>query len=110
MVSIWGLVNLAGSLLPGMDNNRPPLPTFGPAETAPAGASTNTINAGGGANATSGSKNLGDSCSATNGCGDGLSCVSGSCRPYGETIAPVACPSGNCIPGTNIPANLEGLY
>lgn len=33
MLSIWGLVNLAGSLLPGMNNNRPDLPTFGPAQT-----------------------------------------------------------------------------
>lgn len=48
MVSIWGLVNLAGNLLPGMDNRRPPLPTFGPAQTSQTGANTNT-NATGGA-------------------------------------------------------------
>ncbi len=47
MVSIWGLVNLAGSLLPGMNNNRPTLPTFGPAQTSQTGANTNTGGTGG---------------------------------------------------------------
>ncbi|MBP7741360.1 MAG: hypothetical protein KA104_01545 [Candidatus Pacebacteria bacterium] len=48
MVSIWGLVNLAGNLLPGMNNNRPDLPTFGPAKTSPSSGGIQTSTGAGG--------------------------------------------------------------
>jgi len=72
MVSIWGLVNLAGSLLPGMNNNRPTLPTFGPAQTG----QTGNTNSSGSAAAKS---PFGGQCSKSSDCEAGFSCTNGSC-------------------------------
>lgn len=93
MISIWGLVNLVGSSLPNMVNRRPDLPTFGPAESTT------------GANSAGTHSNKGAQITPT-----APNAPKNTVNPTPASAQPVPCPSGNCIPGTNIPSNLEGLY
>ncbi len=82
MVSIWGLVNLVGSFLPNMVNTRPTLPTFGPAQTSSSGTAPASAKA--------------------DASGSAISPLAPKETAPAEGAVP--CPSGNCLPGTSVPA------
>ncbi len=92
MFSVWGLVNLLVGTFHFNSSTRPGLPTF----NAPGSGSTNT---GGGTpnpfQTTSTSKNVGDTCSSTPECGSGMECISGTCHPFGDIVAPPASGGGS---------------
>lgn len=114
MVSIWGIVNLVGSSLPGMVNTRPGLPTFGETSQTQSPQTANLNNKAtnsSGKSSNNGAVQLGQSigasCSASVGCTDGMTCTGGKCQSPSSATSPTDL---KFIPGTNIPQNLEGLY
>ncbi len=82
MLSIWGLVNLVGSFLPMMNNTRPGLPTFGPAQTSSSDTAPTSARAG---------------------VTGGAAISPLAPKPEVQPVDPVPCPSGDCVPGTSVP-------
>ena len=104
MFSVWGLINLLVGTLGFDRNTRPPLPVFGAPESAQTQTSGNPFQT------DKTTKNVGDSCSPSSSCGSGMECISGTCHPFGDIVAPPASGGGSvsklkCPPNTTYVAN-----